>query len=151
MFGWGWVIMSCLPSRLVSLSYPVSSQPFSPKQDQRSTALTWYQLVSFSQLVWGSKFYSVKISFFIFFSIWASLEPFVNNLGLFWCHLGPFGSLGPLRKHLWPLETIWESFGNYWGPFGSHLGPFGSHLGLFESHLGAFGSHLWFKQPEQIS
>ena len=35
-------------------------------QDQRPTALTWYQLLSFSQLVSASHFLSVIISFFQF-------------------------------------------------------------------------------------
>ena len=37
-----------------------------PKQNQRSTAPTWYQLFSFSQLVSDSDFQLVIISFFSF-------------------------------------------------------------------------------------
>ena len=138
-----------------------SNKWFRSKQDQRSTDPTRYQLVRFSQLVSGSRFQSVIISFFSFvFSVSASFGPFGSYLEPFWSHLGPFGnhyiiwesfwtiweSFGiiweSLRNYLWPFVNHLEPFRSYLGPFESHFGPFRNQFGLFWSHLGSCGTIL---------
>ena len=89
--------------------------PCLSQQDQRSTAPTWYQLVSFG----NCQFWLIK-----------------NEPKPFSSHLGPFGS------HLRPFQSWLRQFGSHSGPFGKHLRPFSSHLRNCGSHLRPFGT-IW--------